>query len=287
MDYQIGHVSDYLERINLDEGYNFCENSVSSKTMYRGQANIEWTLRPSLYRGELFSRERVLIKKLEHFCPNELENDRFSSLVKLQHYGMPTRLLDVSSNPLVALYFSCYGSDESKSDGVVHIFRNMPTFWSDDYFVKIVMDYIFEYAGSSVDLLNMHKMLKRKYYDGINIYVPSDMSELLKILEVQAIMVVPNLVNKRVSAQEGAFLLFGMKVESTKTIQTKVCYNFVPADAISEGKFGGGIVEKIVIPSESKKRIIYELDCMGINERTLFPELDHQIKYIVENHNKL
>ena len=42
------------------------------------------------------------------------------SLVRMQHYSLPTRLLDITSNPLIALYFACKSAPEG--DGEVIVF---------------------------------------------------------------------------------------------------------------------------------------------------------------------
>ena len=78
--------------------------------------------------------------------------DRFDVLAKLQHYGFPTRLLDATSNPLVALYFACAGKNESEKDGAVYVLPNLPASWSDDTLVELIMDYVFEYTPDNLCL---------------------------------------------------------------------------------------------------------------------------------------
>ncbi|MFN2767667.1 FRG domain-containing protein, partial [Escherichia coli] len=55
--------------------------------------------------------------------PIEFNDDRlmFDKLVRAQHYGLPTRLLDVSLNPLVALYFAYNEEIQHNANGVVHL----------------------------------------------------------------------------------------------------------------------------------------------------------------------
>ena len=44
------------------------------------------------------------------------------SLVLMQHYGIPTQILDLTTNPLVALYFACDDDKNKDADGEVIIF---------------------------------------------------------------------------------------------------------------------------------------------------------------------
>ena len=52
--------------------------------------------------------EQFLVNEFITRRPNEFTGlSDFDILAKMQHYGLPTRLLDFSTNPLVALYFAC------------------------------------------------------------------------------------------------------------------------------------------------------------------------------------
>lgn len=85
---------------------------------FRGQANSDWDIVPSVYRGNLLASEPDLIRSAYLRNPVEFRTfaSNFERLTKLQHYGLPTRLLDVTTNPLVALYFACQQHDEIKED---------------------------------------------------------------------------------------------------------------------------------------------------------------------------
>ena len=81
----------------------------SEKFFFRGQSNKNWDVKPSAFRDDILSFEHELILEACARAPFEFSGNSssFEKLTKLQHYGLPTRLLDVTLNPLVALYFAC------------------------------------------------------------------------------------------------------------------------------------------------------------------------------------
>ena len=96
-----------------------------TETFYRGHADKDWKLIPSILRtldgpwveDELF-REMVAHEPQSFSeCRSTLDH-----LVQMQHYGLPTRLLDVTMNPLVALYFACEETTPDLVDGLVYQF---------------------------------------------------------------------------------------------------------------------------------------------------------------------
>ena len=281
----IRSVSEYLECLSKIKTEPKATFSVGCFTLFRGQANANWLLSPSLYRQNLFEAENLLLTEIKHICPNEFGDNRFDSLVKMQHFGMPTRLLDVTTNPLVSLYFACESSEQSNEDGIVYIFPNMPVSWSNDPLVDLVMDFVYDYFPRKMWLDQMLDQSQKKYRNGSYRLIPDTIDSLLHYLTVPAFAVMPAKTNERIEAQDGAFFVFGMHF-SNREVSTnpgtigRVYYNFEPIEIDNVQQIWKK-TETLRIPAAAKKGILNQLDILGINERKLFPDLSHQINHTV------
>ena len=279
-------VAEYLEHLTTIENISNLGCMVSCCTFFRGQANVKWQLLPSLYREGLFDAESLLLTEMKHICPNEFVGNRFDSLVKMQHFGMPTRLLDTTTNPLVALYFACASDRQSDEDGAVYIFPNLPVSWSTDPLVDLVMDFVYDYSPRNLQLDQMLEIVQKKYVNVAHRLMPSNVDSLLSYLKIPAFAVMPAKTNERIEAQDGAFFVFGMNLRNTKVSTNpgtlgKVYYNFDPIAVDNPQKIWHK-TEIVTIPSAEKKKILKQLDILGINERKLFPDLPHQISHTVK-----
>lgn len=297
---EITSVGSFLEEINnLREK----EEDYALKYFFRGQQVEFWDISSSIFRSGMLNAEHQLLKEpLEKF-PNEFKNlsNTFDLMTKCQHYGLCTRLLDLTTNPLVALYFACqengeedyeidpeleYKDDEIKDSmepwGIIYYKKDYPVY-SDDKKVKIITEmakYNLQQDNSLEIILNkLHKndIISQKELEDWN---GDKFKEFVNIIQ-STYVVQPTYNNTRLIAQSGAFLLPGMfsvtKNEISNSILTK-CKGSLRKEF--ENKF-------FYISGENKKQILEELNICNINESTLFPELEHQLKYIKTSNEKV
>ena len=101
---QINSVSEFIEKIvQLDK-------EEGTEIFYRGHADRDWELLPSIFRTPSgVEKEHLLFRDMVAHEPQSFSECKsaLDYLVQMQHYGLPTRLLDMTTNPLVALYFAC------------------------------------------------------------------------------------------------------------------------------------------------------------------------------------
>lgn len=267
----IQNISTFLEQLKnfkRDKDYEY---------FFRGHSDNSYDLTPSVYRRNLIRHEDKFYKEIISRAPNDFNTDSktIEKLVKMQHYSLPTRLLDITSNPLVALYFACDGNP--KKDGEVVVFKipkDEIKFYDSDT-VTILANIAKRPIDLSIEGLDTEnteifndtepiaKLLHEIRDDKSHFHPIIDYKDLSRVLTVKV-----KLNNNRIVKQSGAFLLFGFDIK--KSIPAKVPDNWT----VSKSKLD------FIISLTDKEKIINELDTLGINEGTLFPELDNQSKYL-------
>ena len=95
---------------------------------YRGITNLKFNCLPKMYR-ELrhYLLEDTIYREYKMRFPEKFEGKTaIESITMMQHFGCSTRLLDITTNPLVALFMCCFDGfskeDHSKSLGEIIIF---------------------------------------------------------------------------------------------------------------------------------------------------------------------
>jgi hypothetical protein len=267
--YDAFKLSDLLTRfIKNDEQAKALD--ASRVLLYRGQADKAFDISPSIFRKNRLINEHKMIQKLLLRSPSDFLDIKnpFEQLVKMQHYGLPTRLLDVTFNPLVALYFACESCFDK--DGEIIVFFDYMNSHN-DMNVRI-FSILSEYFGKSEQ--GMRTFLSERGFSPATINTND-------LLETPYILVEPPMNNERIKRQSGAFALVGIRRDAMSFEKEK--FDLRELVVIKENE---EIERSIVIPKESKKAILKELDVIGINKAFLFPELEHQAIYIMTKYEE-
>ena len=289
---EIGSVAHFVSVISdlHEKSIHTLSPTVSSMTFYRGQGDTEWRLTPKLYREKLFDHESVLIAELMRIAPESfIGMSRFDTLVKMQHYGLPTRLLDMTRNPLVALFFACADETTRDSDGAVYVFPQLPVFRQENGAIRIILKYVFEYSGLELNIASFVDDIKNhsQWNTPHEIRYTDESKILHPLVKVPFYAVLPSMANERITCQDGAFMLFGMTAEEIRTSTNpgtlgRRYLKLGPLECPNDPASLWHTSKVYIIPSRLKTGILNDLSFMGVSNYKLFPELDYKTNYVTQ-----
>jgi len=217
---------------------------------YRGHHKAFWTLQPRLYR-ELDSSDDAreaddeiredFIKRAPSLTDRKPENP-WEWYFLMQHYGAPTRLLDWTEGALIALYFAV-SENRGYHDAAVWVFD---PWWLNKKVVKA--DEVIP-PGSP----GLSEKDRKKYRP----WLP-DRFDSKKLTREYPVAVYPNYIDRRIVAQRSCFTIHGSRRDSLERLFGK------KEDHLS----------KVIIPSYAVAKVQQQLEMSGINEATVFPDLE-------------
>lgn len=138
---RITSLADYVKELDeiysslKEENKNGNEGSERKELYFRGQDSIDYgNTCPSLFRNEMYyANESNMINDFIAKYPDLFKDcqNNVDRLALMQHHQLPTRLLDLTTNALIALYFAV--EKDNCKDGVVYVFNN---FYNEEFVDK-------------------------------------------------------------------------------------------------------------------------------------------------------
>jgi hypothetical protein len=161
--------------------------------------------------------------------------DDWDLLALIQHHGAPTRLLDWTRSPLIALWFAVSERVESPdgNDAAVWACNTSKT------------DFV---SGQERNSSSPFEIKQTKFFE-------------------------PPYFDRRLAAQQGLFSIHRYWEEGGRVVSLEGNKNFASK------------ICKIVIPSHLFNPLVKELDCVGVNAATVFPDLAGLCRHLAIRHS--
>ncbi len=217
--------------------------------VFRGQSNVDWTLETSIERTKFWKKsdgyDRALLEKTaidefergaQHYLGSSHQpENQLEWLSFMQHFGVPTRLLDFSHSPYIATFFAVENNPDSACIWAINALScEMQT---RNYF-------------PNPDIKSERDKTNKEIFD--RCFAENTVSCVFPVE--------PYLMNNRFRLQQSLFLCPG---------------NVEPfMDNLKFLKSPKSTVKKIIIDPDIISVVLYELLQMNISRDTLFPGLD-------------
>jgi len=244
----VSSIQDYIKKVT-----EFIEQKNSNTTVvYRGEDEIYRTnCQPNIFRRNDLKKNKFFEKNLfAEMSANDLTDGQtyLEKAIDAQHGGFPSRLLDVTYNSLVALYFAVTpvitkdeDEKDGKEDGAVYIYSIKKIFCPSGENINLTYNSI---VSRNLEWLCKNEIFQKNH-------------KLIDHIKK----------NKRVIAQQGAFILF--QGDSVTPIPK--------SDYV-----------RIIIDKDGKKKIRNDLKVLfGIHTGSIYPETTNLIKEITNKSYKI
>ncbi len=246
-----------LQGLLFNDSFNEKIDRIRSPYIYRGLSNNQYPLKTSLMRlGGRYERlEFHLLRNFKKYShrPDVISNTEWDWLALAQHHGLPTRLLDWTYSPYVAMHFATTELEKFEHDGVI---------WALNY--EALKEYLPAKLRQELSKVGSNSFTSEMLW---NVY-----SGLAGLSEEKNEFVVafesPSLDTRIVNQ----FAIFTFMSHTTSLLDEWLLDK-------------PDLYFRIRIPSEMKWEIRDKLDQVNINERVLFPGFDGLCKWLKRHYS--
>lgn len=222
---------------------------------YRGVSHSKYALIPKVYRDHLWERHKDyewwiagdFESGARAFIPNHHSYSEWDWYFTIQHYGLPTRLLDWTEGSLIALYFAVRNV---KNTYIPSVYFLNP-YWFDEVVHGETEGMIYNTDPKSIS-------------EGHRSRLSSYLEDRGKVPNLP-LCICPPRIDPRIAAQKSVFTIHGKFINAFK--------------AVARDNKNAQIV-KIRLSTENAEKIKGQLYSMGISEGTLFPGLEGLVEDI-------
>jgi len=248
----------HLQELIFEDSWSEDIGRFRSRYAFRGLSDCSYRLETTLMRmgGDFAALERHLMRNfIKYAHRNVAQGDSVWHWVSVaQHYGLPTRLLDWTYSPLIAMHFATANIEKIQIDGAI---------WA--------VNYLKLHRLIPLDLKNELDL------EGANVFTVKMLSEKVasfKELEelsqsAFALFFEPPSMDDRIVNQ---YALFSVMSNPHNTFDSLL-------NEHTE------IWRKIIIPAKLKWEVRDKLDQANITERVLFPGLDGLSKWLKRHYS--
>lgn len=243
------------------------ESSADFTLWFRGTGKASYTLAPSIHRHpQLTTPEKVIdleTKIIDRFNqravpflhnPLDRKND-WEVLFFMQHYRIPTRLLDWSENPFIALYFALT-SAHFEIDNKKKEYNNDVAIW--------ILDPVI-WNRESLKNFSYDKGVLSVEESFVNSYKPRTPFGNIPQKPV-AIFGTHN--SSRIVSQRGVFTVFGKEIQPME--KTYI-----------DEKFPQDCLIKLNFPKEKINSLLNSLTALGMTDSVVYPDLEGLSKEVM------
>ena len=262
--------------------------------LFRGHSKNTYELVPSIARGRrssvditIFNEEENLISLAQYKLPDVFKRDLspIELLALLQHFGVPTRLLDVTENALAALYFACCSNNAEDGEvfAMVHNeqdIRNYPVYEGIAESYKFAqgtdtpLEFFFNDIIEQPYFVSQRRMLRSVFRKNTNSEdlekagMPSSGEQWVIDCCKDRIFLHAPIRSMRQQAQRGRYILFPNDiVPYNLDNENRMAFTQIISPIKKDDDCIAGIIS---VPSQFKLNILKELKLFGISKDVLF-----------------